>query len=149
YLEIETYKKSKLKYRPHNLKKDGKMSEELKNEKWEELLEMIKRELKLSSGSIFLLVKNSVIFDSGKLLSLWNWWIDQKTGHSYVLDMKIGINILQQNTYQKQKEQTNQKMAVAMAKQLHLFFGKLNINDKGRKDMNHVVNIFESVIFFC
>ncbi|ETO01559.1 GRIP domain-containing protein RUD3 [Reticulomyxa filosa] len=79
YLEIETYKKSKLKYRPQNLKKDGKMSEELKDENWEELLKTIKRELKLSPGSIFLLVKNTVIFDSDKLLSLWNWWIDQKT----------------------------------------------------------------------
>ncbi|ETO11159.1 hypothetical protein RFI_26217, partial [Reticulomyxa filosa] len=87
YLEIETYKKSKLKYRPHNLKKDGKMSEELKDENWEELLKTIKRELKLSSESIFLLVKNTIIFDSDKLLSLWNWWIDQKTGQSCVLDM--------------------------------------------------------------
>ncbi|ETO02276.1 hypothetical protein RFI_35160, partial [Reticulomyxa filosa] len=57
YFVIETYGTENVIFKPEQLKSDGRMSEGSKEENWEQLLQMTKDQLKLTSTSTFLFIK--------------------------------------------------------------------------------------------
>ncbi|ETO34452.1 hypothetical protein RFI_02640 [Reticulomyxa filosa] len=92
YFAIESYGKEQFVFKPNQLDSNGRMPQGSAN--WEQLLQMIKEQLKLTNTSTFLFVKNDnpddQLDNDGDLMDVWNELNKNRKAMYYTLKM-VGL----------------------------------------------------------